>query len=380
MSFIPYSHQSIGSDDIDAVTEVLTSDYLTQGPKVKEFEDALAKETGASYAVTFSSGTAALEAAYFAAGIKKGDEVITTPLTFSATANAALWMGAKVIFADVEEATGNLEPRDVERKITARTRAIVPVDYGGLPARLDELQAIAKRHRAVVIEDAAHSLGATYGGRKVGSIADMTMFSFHPVKSITTGEGGAVVTARRDWYERLLLFREHGITKDKKKFLMRPHGDWYYEMQTLGHNYRLTDIQAALGISQLKKLRRFLGRRQKLSRRYRDAFSTNPYLIVPCEYDEARSSWHLFPLRLKGKLVVKRSEMFKELRALGIGVQVHYIPVYFHPYYQKLGYTNGICPKAEAFYEAELSLPLFPDLHEHDQNFVIKTIHALTQL
>lgn len=380
MKTIPYSHQSIGTDDIHAVAKVLRSDFLTQGPMVNAFERALAKKTGAAFAVAFSSGTAALEAAYVAADIKTGDEIITSPLTFAATANAALWAGAKVVFADVEEESGNIDPKEVVKKITKKTKAIVPVDYGGFPARLKELTHIAARRRVALIEDAAHSLGAVFHGRRIGSIADMTMFSFHPVKSITTGEGGAIATNSRTYYERMLYFREHGIVKDRSAFLRKEAGGWYSEMQTLGHNYRLTDIQSALGLSQLKKLNRFVAKRRELANRYAEAFAENRNLILPSEKSGSKSSWHLYPLRLKGSLVERRTKIFQKLRERGIGAQVHYIPVYLHPYYQKLGYKKGLCPKAEAFYEAELSIPLFPDLSKKNQDFVIKTINELTGL
>ncbi|OGF63356.1 UDP-4-amino-4,6-dideoxy-N-acetyl-beta-L-altrosamine transaminase [Candidatus Giovannonibacteria bacterium RIFCSPHIGHO2_01_FULL_45_33] len=377
---IPYSHQSIGDDDVEAVFGVFKSDWLTQGPEVREFEEALAKYTGAEYAVVFSNGTAALEAAYFAADLKKDDEVITTSLTFAATANAALWQGAKVVFADIEADSGNIDPNEVEKKITPKTKAIVPVDYSGLPVRLDELKALAEKHKLLLIEDAAHALGAEYlstGSRqvkKVGSIADMTMLSFHPVKSIATGEGGAILTGRKDFYEKLLLYRGHGITKDN--LTKKPEGDWYYEMQALAHNYRMTDIQAALGVSQLKKLDKFIEARKKIAVRYGEAFAGNKNLILPKEYEGASSSWHLYPLRLKD--AGKRAEIFKKLRDAGIGVQVHYIPVYLHPYYQKLGYKAGLCPKAEVFYESEISIPIFPDLTEKDQDFVIQKVNELT--
>ncbi|MDP2669395.1 MAG: UDP-4-amino-4,6-dideoxy-N-acetyl-beta-L-altrosamine transaminase [bacterium] len=370
---IPYSHQSIDEDDIKAVVDVLKSDWLTQGPKVQEFENALAKKVGAKYAVVFSNGTAALEAAYFAADLKQGDEIITSPLTFAATANAALWQGAKVVFADIEADSGNIDPKKVEKKITSKTKAIVPVDYSGLPVRLDELKALAEKHKLLLIEDAAHALGAEYlstGSRqakKVGSISDMTMLSFHPVKSITTGEGGAITTNRQDFYDKLLLYRGHGFKNG--------------EMQELAHNYRMTDIQAALGISQLKKLDKFIQARKKIAARYGEAFAGNKNLILPKEYEGASSSWHLYPLRLAGSPPAggagKRAEIFKKLRDAGIGVQVHYIPVYLHPYYQKLGYKAGLCPKAEAFYEAEISIPVFPDLTEKDQEFVIEKIIEL---
>lgn len=378
-TMIPYGHQFIDQDDIDAVVDVLKSDYLTQGPKIKEFEDALAKYVGAQFSVAFSSGTAALEAAYFAAGLKDGDEIITSPLTFVATSNAALHRGAKVVFADVEVETGNIDPLDVERKITSKTKAIVPVDYSGLPVNLDELSAISKKHNLLLIEDAAHALGAEYKVKKIGGIADMTMFSFHPVKSITTGEGGAITTNREDFYKKLLLYRTHGITKEN--FINNsdgpPAGGWYYEMQELAQNFRLTDIQAALGVSQLKKLDKFIGARKAIAVKYNSAFAENKNLILPKEYDGVSSARHLYPIRLKNS--ARRAEVFKKLRDSGIGVQVHYIPVHFHPYYQELGFKKGICPNAEDFYAGEISIPIFPGLSPQDQNFVIEKVNEFTK-
>lgn len=377
--YIPYSHQSIGPDDIRAVAKALRSDWLTQGPVISRFEQALARTAGARYAVAFSSGTAALQAAYFAIGLKKGDEIITTPLTFAATSNAALWQGGKPVFADINEETGNLDPGGVEKKITRRTRAITVVDYAGLPAHLDEFRKIAKRHNLVLIEDAAHALGASYRGKPVGGIADMTMFSFHPVKSITTGEGGAITTNRKDYYDKLILFRHHGITKDPKKFKQKSPGDWYYEMHELGQNFRMTDIQAALGLSQLKKLPRFLKARRAIVVRYQKELKNIPGLIIPKEPDGFHSAWHLFPVRLAGDNVfARRAELFRNLRSHGIGVQVHYIPVYWHPYYQNLGYKKGLCPKAEAFYESVISLPIFPDFTGTEQKTVVSRLTEIT--
>ena len=379
---IPYGHQFIDQDDIDAVVETLKSDFLTQGPKVKEFEEALSKYVGAKFAVAFSSGTAALEAAYFAAGIKNGDEVITSPLTFAATANAALQLGAKVVFADIEIDTGNIDPSDVLKKITKNTKAIVPVDYSGMPVKLDELSEIAQKNRLLLIEDAAHALGAEYKGpstgsgqaKKIGGIADMTMFSFHPVKSITTGEGGAITTNREDFYKKLLLYRTHGITKEN--FKNKSEGEWYYEMQDLAQNFRITDIQAALGVSQLTKLDKFVEARRGIAKKYQEAFAQNKNLILPREYEGASSSWHLYPIRLKNS--AKRAEVFKKLRDSGIGVQVHYIPVHLHPYYEGLGYKKGLCPNAEVYYAGEISIPIFPGLSQKDQNFVIEKINEFT--
>ena len=374
---IPYSRQFLDKKDIEEVAGVLRSDWLTQGSKVQEFERALGRFVGSRFAVSFSSGTAAMHAAYFAAGVGAGDEIITSPLTFAATANAAIWQGAKVVFADIEEKTGNLDPVEVEKKITKRTKVIVPVDYAGLPAKPDEFKEIARRHKLILIEDAAHALGAIYKDRKVGNIADMTMFSFHPVKTITTGEGGAITTNRKDFYDRLIIFRNHGITKDKGKFRHPSPGEWYYEMQELGLNYRLTDIQAALGISQLKKTSKFVRARRRIARVYNRALNGIPEIILPSEPKGFLSSYHLYPIRLSGRFKEERDKIFAQLRRTGIGVQVHYIPVYWHPYYRKLGYRQGLCPQAEQFYKSVISLPIFPVLARNKQQYVINTLGSI---
>ncbi|MDP2676850.1 MAG: UDP-4-amino-4,6-dideoxy-N-acetyl-beta-L-altrosamine transaminase [bacterium] len=379
---IPYSHQVIGEDDLRAVAKALRSDWLTQGPEVLRFEKALAKYSGARYAVAFSHGTAALHAAFFAAGLKRGDEFITTPLTFAATANAGVWQGAKPIFADVEWDTGNINPHEVEKKISnlprsrrGKLKAIVAVDYSGVPVRLDEFKKMAHKHNLIFIEDAAHALGATYKGKKIGALADMTMFSFHPVKSITTGEGGAILTNNKEWYEKMLLFRNHGITKNPKLLKKKNQGKWYYEMQALGLNYRMTDMQASLGFSQLKKLTKFISARRVVAKRYMQAFRNEKNIILPYEASYGRSAWHLFPIRLVNPK--KRPFVFKKLQEAGIGAQVHYIPVYLHPYYKKLGYKKGLCPNAERFYASEISIPIFPSLSIKEQNYIIKKIKEL---
>lgn len=367
---IPYSRQDIDERDIRAVSRVLRSNWLTQGPEIEKFERSLARYCGAKYAVAVANGTAALHAAYVAAEISRGDEVITTPLTFSATANMALALGAKVIFADIDE-RGNLDPADVARKITKRTKAIVPVDYGGNPVDLRAFRALAKKHSLVLIEDAAQALGATYRGKKVGSLADMTTLSFHPVKSITTGEGGAVLTDRKEYAETLRLFRTHGIRKGNPK---RPA--WFQEMLLLGFNYRLTDFQAALGSSQLKRLDRFIARRRAAAKRYFKLLKGSP-LVLPPKESLATSAWHLFPVRLPKTRVRMRDRVFAAMRKRGIGVQVHHVPVHLHPYYRKLGYKKGMCPKAEAFAAAELSLPLYPAITEKQQRFIVRTLLQL---
>jgi len=369
---LPYSRQLIEDDDINEVIKVLKSDFITQGPMVEKFEKALAKYVGAKYCVVFSSGTAALHGAYFAAGLTQGDEFITTPNTFAATSNAGLYLGAKPIFVDIESDSGNIDPSLIEQKITSNTKLVTAVDYSGHPADIDVIKDIAEDHSLIFIEDAAHALGAAYKGKKVGALADMTIFSFHPVKIITTGEGGAVCTNNEEFYEKLIIFRQHGIIKDKRDFLNPPDGDWYYEMHVLGYNYRLTDIQCALGLSQLKKIERFLKERRKIAKRYMDDFANVKLFDLPIEKEDAKSSWHLFPIKLKD--YSKKAEIFKELREKGIIVQVHYIPVYWHPYYQQLGYSKGLCPRAEEFYKRELSIPIFPGLSEEEITYIENTL------
>lgn len=371
---IPYARQLIEEDDIEAVAAVLRSDWVTQGPKVEEFEQALAKRVGAKHVVTFSHGTAALMGSYFAAGIKLGDEFITTPLTFCATSNAGLWFGAKPVFVDIEEDTGNIDPVAAEVAITPKTKAIVAVDYGGHPADMNRLREIAKKRGLVLIEDAMHALGATLDGKPVGSLADFTTFSFHPVKPLCMGEGGAVATDSDEYARALRAFRLHGVVKDG--FKHPSPGAWYYEMQSLGLNGKLTDIQCALGVSQLRKLERFLSAREAVARRYDEAFTDLP-LRLPVTRAGVRHGWHLYGVRLTGEWASRRDEVFAKLREAGIGVQVHYIPVYFHPYYEELGYRKGICPKAEDYFRSQISLPLHPSLTEADQTKVIETIRGI---
>lgn len=370
-SFLSYGKQWIDEEDIKAVTTVLEGDFLTTGPYISNFEEAIANYVGAKYAVSFSNGTAALHAACFAAGISEGDEVITSPLTFAASSNCVLYQGGTPVFVDIDEKTYNIDPKEIEKSITNKTKAIIPVHFTGQPANLDAITAIAKKHNLVVIEDAAHALGASYQGKRIGSISDMTMFSFHPVKHITTGEGGMITTNNKDYYEKLLQFRSHGITRDPDK-LIENHGPWYYEMQFLGLNYRLTDIQAALGLSQFNKINRFLDLRKKYSSMYNEAFKNIPSITLPYQDKNACSSWHLYVIRLDLETLSKtRSEIFKSFHQENIGVNVHYIPVYLFPYYQTLGYKRGICPKAEKLYQEIITLPLFPAMTEKDVEDVI---------
>ena len=378
-TLLPYGHQSIGEDDIQSVVDVLRSDWLTTGPKVAEFEEAFAARVGAKYAVSFSSGTAALHGAAFAAGLKPGDEAITTPMTFAATANCVLYQGATPIFADVSSDTLNLDPEKVAAKITPRTRALLPVDYAGHPADLADLQELARRHHLIVIEDASHALGAEYRNRRVGSIADMTVFSFHPVKHLATGEGGMVTTDRADFAETLRRFRNHGISSDARQ--RQAEGQWHYEMVLLGFNYRLTDIACALGLSQLKKLDENLRRRREIAAGYADAFQDLGSITLPAVRSGSRPAWHLYPIRLKlEKLSVERSHVFRALRAENIGVNVHYIPVHLHPYYrERFGTRNGEYPVAERAYESLISLPMFHSMTDQDVGHVVEAVNKILQ-
>jgi perosamine synthetase len=373
-TILPYGRQSIGEDDIEAVVEVLRSDWLTTGPKVGEFEEAFAARVGAGHAVSFSSGTAALHGAAFAAGLKAGDEAITTPMTFAATANCVLYQGATPVFADVSADTLNLDPEKVAARITARTRAILPVDYAGHPADLDAILELAARHGAVVIEDACHALGAEFQGRRSGSIADLTVFSFHPVKHLATGEGGMVTTDRADYAETLRRFRNHGISSDARQ--RQAAGQWHYEMVALGFNYRLTDIGCALGLTQLKKLEANLLRRREIAARYAAAFRDLAGIILPPVRAGVNPAWHLYPVRVNlEELTADRAQVFRALRAENIGVNVHYIPVHCHPYYRdRFGYRGGEYPIAEDAYNRLISLPMFPGMNERDVEDVIQAV------
>jgi len=373
-TLLPYGRQSIDEDDIQAVVEVLKSPWLTTGPKIAEFEAAFAARVGAAHAVAFSSGTAALHGAAFAAGLEPGDEAITTPLTFAATANCVLYQGATPVFADVSSDTLNLDPDQASAKITPRTRAIIPVDYAGHPANLDATLEIARRHGLVVIEDACHALGAQYRGRRVGSLADMSVFSFHPVKHVTTGEGGMVTTNNANYAETLRRFRNHGISSDARQ--RQSAGQWHYEMVLLGFNYRLTDIGCALGLSQLRKLDGNLARRREIASRYTAAFREMPGMIAPMVCREANPAWHLYPVRLDlARLTADRAQFFRALRAENIGVNVHYIPVHLHAYYRdRFAYNGGEYPVAEDAYQRLISLPMFHSMTDRDVNDVIAAV------
>ncbi|MBE5953786.1 MAG: UDP-4-amino-4,6-dideoxy-N-acetyl-beta-L-altrosamine transaminase [Lachnospiraceae bacterium] len=371
--YIPYGRQYIDDKDIEAVVEVLKSDYLTTGPKVLEFEKRVADYVGAKYAVAVNSGTAALHIACLAAGIKEGDEVITSPITFAASSNCVLYCGGTPVFADIDGDTYNINPEEIEKKITDKTKAIIPVHYTGQPCDMDRITELARKHNLLVIEDAAHALGASYNDKRIGSMSDMTCFSFHPVKPITTGEGGMVVTNEEELYKKLLLFRSHGITRDDE-LMTENQGGWYYQQLELGYNYRITDISCALGLSQMDKLEGFLERRQEIADTYNQAFSYVKGIKIPTQTRVARSGWHLYMIWVEPS---RRKEIFDGLRKLGIGVNVHYIPVYKHPYYQNNGYLNCCCENAEKFYKGAISLPIHPSLTEEQQKYVIDKVIEL---
>lgn len=376
MKFVPYSRQHITKDDIEAVVKSLKSDLITTGPKINEFEKKLAKYTDAKYCVVLNSGTSALHASYFALGLTENDEFITSPITFSATTNAGLYLGARPVFVDVERDTGNIDVLKIEERISKNTKLIVPVHYSGHPVDLAKINKIANKHKLFVIEDACHALGSKYKSSITGNCkySDMVVFSFHPVKHITTGEGGVVLTNKKNYYEKLLMFRNHGITKEKKFLLKKNQGGWYQEMHHLGFNYRLTDFQAALGISQLGKLIQFVAKRRQIAYEYHKRLNNNPYFDLPIEKNYAKHSYHLYPIKLKSKYIHKKKEIFTKLIQNGIGAQVHYIPVYMHPYYQKLGYRENLCPVSNDFYEKVISIPMFPLMTKGDIDYVVKVL------
>lgn len=370
---LPYGHQMIDQGDVDAVVNVLRSDWLTTGPVVEEFEQAFAAFVGAEHAVALSNGTAALHAAAFVAGVGPGDEVIVPALTFAASANCARYLGADVVFADVLPDTLNIDVASVKKALSPRTKAIVAVDYGGQPADLDELLDIADSCELVVIEDAAHGIGSSYKGRSVGTISDFTTFSLHPVKQMTTGEGGIVTTADPDLAACLRAFRSHGIATDARQ--REAEGAWYYEMSMLGYNYRLTDFQSALGLSQLSRLSGWLERRQRLAQRYSAALADYPGVTPLAVLPDRSSSWHLYTVRFdRAAFSTTRTEIFAAMRAENIGVNVHYIPVPWHPYYAELGYERGGWPAAEEVYEEILTLPLWAGMTDDDADDVVAAI------
>lgn len=375
-----YGHQYIDDADIQAVVDVLKSDYLTCGPKIGELEQKLCEVTGAKYAVVCSNGTAALHIAAMAAGVGEGDEVITTPITFAASANCALYCGARPVFADIDPETYNIDPAKVEAAITPRTKAVVAVDYTGQSVALDPLRKICKEHGLFLIEDGAHVIGTKYKGQPNGSLSDMTTLSFHPVKTVTGGEGGAVLTNDETLYRKLVLYRAHGITRDPFLMEHEPDGPWYYEMIDLGYNYRMTDMQAALIISQLDKLERFSARRKEIVAKYNEAFAKLPQIVVQKEIPESDTTRHLYILRLDpDRLKIDRKRFFEALAAENVCCNVHYIPTYYFPYYEKLGYKRGMCPNAEKLYAEIISLPLYYAMSDEDVESVIEAVTKIAE-
>lgn len=372
---IPYGKQSIDKEDIEAVISVLKSDFLTTGPLVEEFEAALANYTGTTHAVAVSSGTAALHCAMYALEIGPGDEVIVPPITFASTANSVCFQGGTPVFADVEPDTLLIDPLKIEEKITKNTKAVIGVDYAGQACDWDQLRHIAGKHNLALVADSCQALGAEYKGIKTGSLADMTAFSFHPVKQITCGEGGMITTDNEIFAQRLQCFRSHGISNDFKQ--REQQGSWFYEMTDLGYNYRLTDIQSALGVSQMKKLPDFLNRRRRIARQYDEAFRTMDSIFPLPEKKECTHAYHLYVIKINTDHV-SRSSAFSQLRQAGIGVNVHHIPVHLHPFYRKtFGYTRGLCPVAEQAYEKILSLPIWPGMTSAD---IEKVIHEVKKV
>lgn len=373
---IYYGRQWIEEDDIQAVNSVLRSDYITCGPKVDELEYTLCEFTGAKYAVAVNSGTSALHCACIAAGISPGDEVITTPITFAASANCVLYCGARPVFADINPETYNIDPESIRACITDHTKAVIAVDFTGQAVQIDEIKAICQEHNIIFIEDAAHSIATRYKGKQIGSIADITCFSFHPVKTVTGGEGGAILTNDEEFYKKLILVRTHGITHDEGQMEKSPHeGPWYYEQISLGYNYRLTDFQAALITSQLGKINKFVERRKEIVRRYNEAFSKIPELFIQKEIVESDTCRHLYIIQLKlCNLKCTRREFFDAMSAENVQCQIHYVPVYWFPYYQHMGYKKGLCLNAEEMYKGIMSIPLYPKMTDQDVEDVIHAV------
>ncbi|MBD2546517.1 UDP-4-amino-4,6-dideoxy-N-acetyl-beta-L-altrosamine transaminase [Planktothricoides sp. FACHB-1370] len=385
--FIPYGRQDVNQQDIDAVISVLRGDWITQGPTIERFEQAVAAYCGVNYAVAVSSATAALHLACLALGLGAGDILWTSPNTFVASANCGLYCGADVDFVDIDPQTYNLSVTALEQKLSQAERegklpkVVVPVHLAGQSCQMDKIAALSEKYGFTVLEDASHAIGAKYQGSPVGNcqFSDMAVFSFHPVKIITTGEGGMVVTNRQDLYQKLIRLRTHGITRNPDLMQGESHGLWYYQQLELGFNYRMTDIQAALGASQMQRLDEFVSRRRFLAARYNELLQDFP-LVLPWQHPDTESSWHLYIIRLKlDKIAKTHSQVFEELRQAGIGVNLHYIPVHTQPYYQKLGFAWGDFPEAEAYYQEAISLPLYYGLSEENQNRVVAVLRDIIE-
>lgn len=381
---IPYGRQNITDEDIEAVVRVLKSDFITQGPQVGLFEDSVKSFTGAPYATAVSNATVALHIAYLAAGLGPGDLLWTSPNTFAATSNAALLCGADVDFVDIDPLTYNISVNALANKLAAAEKTgrlpkiVVPVHFSGQPAAMKEIHQLSKKYGFMIIEDAAHAIGAEYAGQKVGSCeySDMCVFSFHPVKIVTTGEGGMITTKSAAHHEKLQLLRTHGISRNKEKFTRKDQGGWYAEQVMLGNNYRITDLQSALGASQMGRIGQFLSKRRELAKSYSDALQGLP-LQTPMMTPESLSSWHLYVVLLDKNAPLNRLACYQRLQEKGIGVNVHYIPVYQHPYYQELGFKTGLAPVAEDYYERALTLPLFPDLKSEEFDYIVTTLKGV---
>ncbi len=376
-----YGRQFIDENDINAVADVLRSDYITCGPKVTALEERLCEVTHARYAVAVSNGTAALHIACIAAGIGPGDEVITTPITFAASANCAVYCGATPVFADINPETYNIDPESIRAHITPKTKAVVAVDFTGQTVEVEKIRAICDEFSLIFIEDAAHSIGSTYNGEPIGSLADMTCFSFHPVKTVTSGEGGAVTTNNTELYKELVLAHTHGITHDVEQMEDKNHeGPWYYEMIQIGYNYRMTDFQAALLLSQLDKLKKFSDRRKEIVKKYDTAFSKLQQIFVQKTIPQSDTTRHLYIIQLKlDQLKCTRREFFDAMSAENVQCQIHYVPVYWFPFYRKRGYVQGLCPKAEEMYKGIMSIPLYPALTDTDVDDVIHAVKKIVE-
>lgn len=373
-TYLPYGRQSISKEDEEAVLNIMRGDYLTTGPTIERFEEAVASCVGTDYAVAFSSGTAALHGAAFAAGIQAEDEVIVTPMSFAASANCILYCGGKAVFSDICKETMNLDIDKIEEKINHKTKMIIPVAFAGQTLDMDKLMTLANKHNLTVLLDGAHALGSKYKGEPVGRKADMTMFSFHPVKPITTAEGGVIVTNNYELYQKMKLFCSHGITRDRE-LMTDDHGPWYYEQILLGYNYRLTDLQAALGISQIKRLDEFILKRRAIVSYYNKAFKNLDTLQPLLEKEYSESGYHIYVIQLQlDKLNGNRKEIFQALQAENIGVNVHYLPIYLLPYYRELGYEKGLCPISEEVYKSIITLPLYPDMNMDDAKDVVSAV------